>query len=194
MWPGSGHVSGPGGGESVSTGTYFDSGAGTGLDEWEKVGVAGREGPGRLQNPAGRTGGPLGEGRGARSQEQGFAASGHIWCLPRLTAQVHLVLGRRKRALMRGSCGRAAGSHLFCFRHQRPEKRVSSPEGHGHPSWRLHCQEARSWWPVPACWVQRPPLPPPPHDFLATALETSPPPTLTPTPGLAHPCLRRLIT
>lgn len=167
---------------------------------WHGVGRVGesggcREGEARQTSDPGRKNwGPLGEGRGARSQEQGFAASGHIWCLPRLTARVHLVLGRRKRALMRGSCGRAAGSHLFCFQHQRPEKRVSSPEGHGHPSWRLHCQEARSWWPVPACWVQRTPLPPPPHDFLATALETSPPLTLTPTPGLAHPCLRRSIT
>lgn len=85
-------------------------------------------------------------GLGARSQEQGFAAScgGHIWRLPRLTSRVHLVLGWRKQALMRGSCGRAAGSHLFCFQHQRPEKRLFSPEGHGHPSWSLHCQEAGS--------------------------------------------------
>lgn len=171
----------------------------TGLDTWGNVVVAGREGPFRRQKLAGRIGGTLGEGRGARSQEQGFAAScgRHIWCLPRLTARVHLVLGRRKQALIRGSCGQAAGSHLFCFRHQRPEKRLSSPEGHGHPSWRLHCQEARSPWPAPVGSVQRsPPTPHPLHNFLAAALETSPPPTPipTPTPCWAHPCLRRSIT
>lgn len=101
-------------------------------------------------------------GLGARSQEQGSTAScgGHIWRLPRLTSRVHLVLGWRKRALMRGSCARAAGSHLFCFQHQRPGKRLSSPEGHGHPSWRLHCQEARSPRPAPVRSMRGTPTPP----------------------------------
>lgn len=85
------------------------------------------------------------EAAGERSGERGCAAScgGHIWRLPWRPPRAPLVLGWRKRALMRGSCGRAAGTHLFCFQHQRPEKKwLSSPEGHGHPSWRLHCQEA----------------------------------------------------
>ena len=96
-------------------------------------------------------------GLGARSQEQGFAAScgRHIWRLPWLTSRVHLVLGWKKPALMRGSCGQAAGSHLFFFQHQRPEKRLSSPESHDHPSWRLHRREARSPWPAPVLSTRR---------------------------------------
>ena len=124
-------------------------------------GAGGEQGPILAWGTRRLSGGGREVGLGVRSQEQGFAAScgGHIWCLPWLTSRVHLVLGRRKQALMRGSCGRAAGSHLFCFQHQRPEKRLSGPEGHGHPSWRLHRREARSPWPVAAHSVRR--IPPP---------------------------------
>lgn len=80
---------------------------------------------------------------GVRSQEQGFAAScgGHIWCLPRLTSRPTLSWAEGKRAPNERQRGRAADSHLFCFQHQRPKKRLSGPEGRGHPSWRLHSQK-----------------------------------------------------
>ena len=135
------------------------AGCADGSDVWGKVVGAGEGGPIPISDSGWENRGTSGEGRGARSQEQGSAAScgRHIWCLPRLTTRVHLVLGRRKQALMRGSCGRAAGSHLFCFRHQRLEKRLSSPKGHGHPSWRLHCQEAGSPRPAPVHFAQRSP-------------------------------------
>lgn len=81
-----------------------------------------------------------GEQSGAwlRSQPRGA----HLAAAPAYLA-AHLVL-------MRGSCGSAPGSHLFCFQHQRAEERPSSPEGHGHPSCGLHCQEAGSPRPMPA--------------------------------------------
>lgn len=49
--------------------------------------------------------------------------------------------GRRKQALMEGSCGRAARSICSAFQHQRPAKGLSSPEGHGHPSWSYTAKE-----------------------------------------------------
>lgn len=98
--------------------------------------------------------GEVGWGLGSRSGGEKSRAKfcSQLWqthlAFAPLTSRVHLVLGWRKQAVMRGSCGRAAGSHLFCFQHQRPKKRLSSPEGHDHPSWRLRCQEARSLWPA----------------------------------------------
>lgn len=133
-------------------------------------------------------------GLGVRSQEQGFAAScgRNIWCLPRLTSRVHLVLGWRKQTLMRGSCGRVASSHLFCFQHQRPEKRLSSPEGHGHPSWRLHCQEARSPWPAPVPSMRKTPAFPSTVSRLRLwKLPLHPRPAL-PQPRLASPCKKEI--
>lgn len=88
-------------------------------------------------------------------------------------------LGRRKQALMKGSCGWAAGSHLFCSRHQRPEEWLSSPEGHDHPSWSLQCREARSQWPEPMrgeCCSPHPSR----HDISGLASETFSLPRPTP--------------
>ena len=105
---------------------------------------------------------------------------------------------RRTRALMRGSWGRAAGSHLFCLQHQRPGKRLSSPEGHGHPSWRLHCQGARSPWPLPVGSGRTSPPTPSAPAFPAPVPSCSlgkfPSSTPPPTPGVVHGCPRISVT
>lgn len=164
--------------------------------------AVGREDPFRLQIPARGTKGMEDGGLGSRSGVEKSRARfcSQLWRTHLVFAPAYLAgppcPGLEEEALMRGSCGRAAGSHSFCFQHQRPEKRLSSPEGHGHPSWRLHRQEARSPWPAPV-HSGSPNNPPPPHhhthtpswhNFLAAALEPTPPPsTLPPPPRFGSP-------
>lgn len=171
--------------------------------------AVGREDPFRLQIPARGTKGMEDGGLGSRSGVEKSRARfcSQLWRTHLVFAPAYLAgppcPGLEEEALMRGSCGRAAGSHSFCFQHQRPEKRLSSPEGHGHPSWRLHRQEARSPWPAPV-HSGSPNNPPP-----TTTTHTPLPGTISwlqlwnlplhpvPShlhPGLVHPCLIGLIT
>lgn len=79
--------------------------------------------------------------------------------------------------------GRAAGAHSFCSGHQRPAMRLSSPEGHGHPSPRLPCQEVRSPWPELTRSATETPTRSR-HDFPAAPEEGSPHLPPTPSPHL----------
>lgn len=107
-----------------------------------------------------RSQGDVGWGLGSRSggEKSGARFCSQLWRTHLAFAPAYLSgppcpgleeAGPNERQLWPG------GSHLFFFQHQRPEKRLSSPESHDHPSWRLHRQEARSPWPAPVLSVRR---------------------------------------